>query len=391
MPMKSDVQVMATVCAVLFLAVRCYFDREQLRITWSEFGIFFIAMLYLCYANPEAWKDWSDVVRKTAAMILGFFVYLAAKLGYKDFSSRVVMWAAVVHLLAALAQAFAPSLHEAVVAPLMSQVRGAEDRGVGGACSEPSFLANIGVLLPILAWIIGSNGNVPMTKSKWRILWFIVLGLVALSQAATATIYGIVTLVVYSISKGFKSGLIAVSATAVCCFALVAAGPSLPKSRATELAQVVIANPRLIIEDPSASMRLVGHYLSGPSLLEKPFGNGEVKLDTDYFWFLWNKYDLDSWYEIDVSRMSGQYYALGYGLTDFGASCFRMGWFFIAILVYWLSQYRGTRYSATVIAFVALGVLSSIPIVFPAYWLLLGCVQAERERRENLASIPQTL
>lgn len=389
--MKSDIQLMAAVTAMLVVFVRWWVDREVIRFSWSELGIFVMGLVYLCYATPESWLDYSEVIRKSAAMMLGFFVYLAAKLSYKSFSMKIVMAGAMIHLAAAILQSVSPDLHKAVVQPFLSQVRIADDRGVGGACSEPSFLANIGIMLPIVAWVIAGNGAHKFSKQAWIVLWLVVAGLIGLSQAATATVYGIVILIVFGLSRGLKSGFITVAATVACCLTLVAAGPSMPKTRATELIEVAVQNPRLIVEDPSASMRLVGHYLAGPSLLEKPFGNGLVKLDPDYFWFLWNKYNIDSWYEVDISRLSGQYYAIGYGLTDFGAGCLRMGWIFIGILAFWLMQYRGSKYSPAVIAFVALGVLSSIPIVFPAYWLLLGCVQADRERRANLEISDQTL
>ena len=389
--MKSDIQLTAALIGILVIFVRWFVNRETIKFSWSELGIFLMALVYLCYATPASWNDYGEVFRKSAAMMLGFFVYLASKLSYRSFSTKVVIFAAVAHLFAAMLQAVSPDVHKAIIAPFLGQIRAAEDRGVGGACCEPSFLANIAILIPIIAWVITGNGNRTLSRQTWVILWLIVGGLIALSQAATASVYGVIILLVFGIARGFRSGFITVAATAACCFALVAAGPSMKGSRATELISVAIDNPRLIIEDPSASMRLVGHYLAGPSLLEKPLGNGLIKLDQDYFWFLWNKYNIDSWYEVDLSRLSGQYYAIGYGLTDFGAGCLRMGWIFIGMLVFWLFQYRGGKFSPAVIAFVALGVLSSIPIVFPAYWLLLGCVQAERERRASLAISPQTL
>jgi len=390
-PLKSDIQLVSAVLAMLVIFVRWWLDREAIKFSWSELGIFVMALIYLCYATPASWLDYSEVIRKSAAMMLGFFVYLAAKLSYRSFSVKIVMAAAIVHLGVAMLQSVSPDLHKAIIQPFLSQIRGAEDRGVGGACSEPSFLANIGILLPIIAWVVAGNGSNKLTKGAWILVWVAVAGLIGLSQAATASVYGIVILIVFGISRGLKSGLITTAVTVVLGMSLVAAGPSMPSSRATDLVKVAFDNPRLIIEDPSASMRLVGHYLAGPSLIEKPFGNGLIKLDQDYFWFLWNKYNIDTWYEVDISRMSGQYYAIGYGLTDFGASTLRMGWVFIGLLVFWLLQYRGSKYSPAVIAFVALGVLSSIPIVFPAYWLLLGCVQADRERRASLETIPQTL
>lgn len=387
----------ASVVAMLVIFVRWWVDRETIKFSLSELSVFLMALVFLCYATPESWRDYSDVLRKSAAMMLGFFVYLAAKMSYKTLSIRVFMGAAVLHLVAAVLQEGSPDLHKALIVPFLSSVRAAEERGVGGLCNEPSFLANIAVMLPIIAWVIAGNGRFKMTRNMWIGLWVIVIGLIGLSQAATATVYGIVILIVFGLSRGLRSALITIGVTIVAAFVLVSYGPSLPKSRATDLAAVAFSNPKLVIEDPSASMRLVGHYLAGPSLIESPFGTGEIKLDEEYFWFLWNKYNIDSWYDIDISRLSGQYYAIGYGLTDFGASCLRMGWVFIAILLFWLIQYRGSKFSPCVMAFVALGVFSSIPIVFPAYWLLLGCVQAQREsaqresRAKSLDSIPQTL
>lgn len=389
-PLKSDIQLVAAAFAVLIILVKIFIDREPIKLGWSELGIFFMALVFLVYATPEAWKDSGDVLRKSSAMMLGFVIYLAAKLTYKSFSIKVVMAAAVCHLFGALLQQFNPSLHKTLVLPFLNMIRAGLARGIGGLCSEASFLANIAVFLPLIAWIVTGNGE-KMTKKMWITLWVIVAALFALSQAATATIYGIVVLLVFGFSRGIKSSVKTILILATCSVVIMALGPMLPKTRATSLAEVAINNPRLVIEDPSASMRLVGHYLSGPSLIERPLGTGEVKLDEDYFWYLWNKYNIDSWYEVDVSRLSAQFYAIGDGLTDFGANCLRMGWIFVAMLAFWMFQYRGTRFSAVVIAFVALGVFSSIPIVFPGYWLLLGCVQAFRDREANREPSPETI
>ena len=390
-PMKSDIQPVAALIGLILLLFLIFVDRVRIKLTKPEIGLFLAGLVYLVYASEQAWSDPGEVLRKSSAMMLGFVIYLASKTSYQLFSSRVVMVAALGHLGAAFMQSFSPDLHKTLLVPFMSEVRGAEDRGVGGACSEPSFLANIGVMLPILAWVVAGNGNFKISKGYWLAIWFVVIALIGLSLAATAAIYGIVVLIVFGLSRGLKSGVLTGIATIGACATLIAASPSLPNTRATELITVAAKDPRLIIEDPSASMRLVGHYLSAPSLLEKPFGTGDVKLDQGYFWFLWNKYNLDSWYEIEVSRMSGQYYAIGYGLTDFGAGCIRMGWIFLAILAFWFWQYRGTKFSWTVVSFASLGVLSSIPIVFPAYWLMLGCVQAARERDKSLTAIPNSL
>jgi hypothetical protein len=379
-PLSSDVQLLAAVLAVLTLFACWFIDKIPMKLTLVDLVLLFVALVYLVYVLPTEWQNPGDVLRKTTAVLLGFIIYLASRLGGSALSPRVVFFAAGFHLFAAALQDFAPTLHKAAIQPFLGQVRVAEDRGVGGACSEPSFLANIAILIPLCAWIVSSRAEKPLSKNQWILIWFCSLGMVGLSQAATAAVYGLVTLAVFGISRSVKSAAITTVALAAGLFGLIAGADSLPKSRVTELVQVAVKSPRLIIEDPSASMRLVGHYIAGPSLKEKPLGNGKIKLDQDYFWDIWNKYNLDSWYEVEVSRLSGQYYALGYGLTDVGANTLRMGWVFALIIAVWMACYRGTRFSPAVISFVFLGVFSSIPIVFPAYWVLLGLIQADRER-----------
>lgn len=368
---------------LVFLGVYWFALRKPIKLDRSDWLLVLAGTVYLLYVHPSQWSEFGTVVRKTSALLLGCSAFLAARRAAPYFSLKIVCGAAITHLLVAIWQSVSPETHLAVFKSLMGEIRTSTDRGVGGANNEPSFLANIAILFPILAWMLSINVAPAVRRQALVICGVCSVGMLVLSQAGTGFFYGLMVLVAFGLSRGARSAAITVVLVTLTIVGVSNFASSLPESRATELMAAAAKDPKLIIEDPSASMRLVGHYLAGPSLLERPFGTGETTLDSTYFWFLWNRYNIESWYEIEVSRLSGQYYALGYGLTDVGANTLRMGSVFPLILLTWLSRYRGTKYSPTVIAYVSLGVLSSIPLVFPAYWLLLGVLRSERSRESN--------
>jgi hypothetical protein len=374
LPLETDVQPIAFLLALLSLFSHYILDRKQLVFNRQDVIILTIALIYLVYANATAWEKPVDVIRKTSAMLLGFFIFLISKYTGNQLSKNVLLFAAIGHASAALLQTLSPELHSSVIKPFLGSIRTSDDRGVGGACNEPSFLANIAILLPIAAMMIKDK----FSKVDWLVIWICILTMIFTSQAGTATGYGLIVLIVFGLTRSLKSAIITTVCATTILFCIPTFDSMLPSNRSTEIIKVGLSDPKLIIEDPSASMRLVGHYLSVPSLREAPLGTGDISLNNSYFWFLWNKYNIDSWYTIEVSRLSGQYYALGYGLTDVGSNCLRMGFVFVGILGIWFSQYLTSRNSVVVLVFVMIGVLSSIPIIFPAYWLLLGLCAKKR-------------
>ncbi len=375
-PLETDVQLPCVVFGLFTILAIWGSLSKSIRFDLQDFVVAATALLYLTYANSEAWNSTADTLRKTSAMTMGAIVYFAARHGREYLSQSIPTYAAIFHLFAAGLQSFMPDLHGATIGELLGNIRGGADRGIGGACPEASFLANVAILIPIAAWI--THGHLKLPKSYWWTLWICSAGMFFFSQAATAAAYGLVVLIVFGLSKGWRSAFITIALSTLLVFVGPSLFKSLPSSRATEVAAVAIDNPRLLIEDPSASMRLIGHYIATPSLRERPLGTGDVQFNADYFWELWNRYDIANWYEIEISRLSGQYYALGFGYTDIGAGTVRMGYFFLICLAAWFLSYLGTKKSWVVVAFVSLGVLSSIPISFPGYWLLLGIIVANR-------------
>ncbi len=382
-PLDTDLQLFGFMTGFGFLGVYWGVLRRPFTFDATDLVLIVAGLFFLLYLHPSRWDQFGSEAKKSVAMLLGCSIFLAAKRAAQYFSLNAVCFAAIGHVLAAVLQSFLPDLHAALFSGFMGMIRTGADRGAGGTTNEPSFLANLSLVFPILAWILGERASEKARVKSMRICLVCTALLLALSQAGTGFVITIIVAVAYGVSRGVRATAITLSLVTMSVFGISTLASTLPSSRVTDLIVAATADPKIVFEDPSASMRLVGHYLSGPSLLERPLGSGRTGLDSTYFWYLWNRYNLDSWYNIELSRLASLHFALAFGLTDVGEGTMRMGWFFPVILLVWFSQYRGTRYSITVATFVVMGVLMAFPIMFPPYWLLLALIRLERSRETS--------
>lgn len=367
----ADIQPVAAIIALVSIFILALQKNHRVSIDTTDVLIFVCAVVYLLYHNIQNVDVDFGVVKRNSALLTGAIIYYAFKQMAMYLSSSVLLWTSIFYFIIVGIQVISPDLYHFISTLFLSRTDTSIDRGLNGPCSEPSFLGYMGLIFIGLTFLFRSK-PFNMSSTSQFIVIVISVSLVIVSASASGFFFGAILLVVYVLTGGRKALITALTLSpiiAILGFLLISSNPNI---RGLEFARQTSAESATITQDTSAAMRLIGLYVAIPSLLEYPFGTGNGEVDQDYFFYIWNKYSLDKSFTDPLVRQVVIAYALSSGYTDTGRNIIRMGVIFLLIGGLLIGNLLGIKNFPFIATLVLLGVLSSIPLSYPPYWLILA-------------------
>lgn len=398
-PIQTDVQPFAVVFAFMSMMLLIFVRGGVWHFDRTDLYLLFFALLYAVYV------DWSVQVfdlyyfRKNAIMLLAFPAYWAVKHLYPRMSGKTVLVVAWMYLVITLSQKFAPPLFNLFSRMFLPRVVGMSSaRGLTGPCPEQSFLAFIALSFPIVYRMVMANGqkvdpSVDRRRFRTIVVLSVILTLLARSVTGTAFTAALLGVMWLASARDWMARLRRVVA-GVGVMALVATvGVNVVGYRTAYLIRLVASHPSLILLDSSIASRYVQVLAGLYTFAMHPLGTGRSVGNKEVFETAATGLRYDAY----IPRESMDYVRSNRNdrgdiliLSPFADSLSRMGILFVVHLMLLLAVLRYRPYSLASRTYLLLGIISSFPLSFPIFWLLLGAHEGWFHRKRVEAALGLT-
>jgi hypothetical protein len=378
-PLGSDVQIVTGLVgyAVLFALLL----KDKFVVDKREFVIFGLCLLFIFYINLN---EPTYQFRKAIGPLYSFGVFYIAKKYNGYFSKKILSIVIIIYLAGAITQFISPGIFNMTFEHFIrvAKYSATTGRGVTSLSPEPSFLGIICIfILVIQNWFYKDEKKDKFYYYRFAACVFMIL----LSKSGGGYVLLFLFLASQSISYIKKYWYIAlfmgVSLGVFVANADIKAGN---KGLSDLIGVLRSTSPRALLGVSSLSNRvnpiLVGLY----GVYEKPLGRGsgafttqakEVYLDSGldktYPYHMRDRL----LYEISIDSVS-----------SFGKYLFEYGIFFIAYLILILSGLSFKETGLFIVFLVLIGLLFSLPIVYPPIWLIYGMYDKKEmaKKKRNL-------
>ena len=380
-PIGSDVQPFGLVVAAMALGVLFLLRGHIRHLDTTDVLLLAGGYMYAFYA------DWTKqsldmlFLRKNAVMLIAFPAYLATKQLYQYMSARTVLGVAWVYLGLTLLQGFVPSVFNLFSSVFMQRVAAlSAERGLTGPCAEPSFLAFMAICFPLVYRLAAAN-DPGMDRETYRrqfrnlLVISVVLVLLARSVTGTALGMGMVGVIVLVRMRSWRRRLALVGGGLLLVLVAGALVERLVGGRIAMLLRLVATRPSLVLLDASIASRYVQILGGAYTVVANPAGTGRSVGDPEVFEAATNALGFRSYvpptsmdYILSNRTPEGDIAVL----SPFGDSLSRMGILFVALLALVIVTLRAPPASVESRVFLMFGIVSSFPLSFHPFWLLLG-------------------
>tara|TARA_B110000046_G_scaffold54094_2_gene60533 strand:- start:6014 stop:7279 length:1266 start_codon:yes stop_codon:yes gene_type:complete len=364
-PLGTDIQVLTGLVGYMILFVLLYKDR--FLVDKRELLILGLCLFFVFYINIE---ESTYQLKKAIGPLYSFGIFYIAKRYNHYFSIRVLTIVIVIYLIGTITQLISVDLFKMTFEHLLreSKYSAAGIRGVTSLAPEPSFLGVICIFILIIQnWFYKGKKRDKYYYYRFAACAFMIL----LTKSGMG--YVLFFLFLGSQFMGYikKYWYISLFVGIGFVFFMATAKPISGNKGLSDLIGVLKStSPRDLLRVSSFSNRvnpiLVGLY----GAYERPLGRGSGSFTTQAKQ-VYIENDLEDIYPAHM-RSRLLYEISSDSVSSFGKYLFEYGIFFLLYLMLIFSGLDLKQAGLFTIFLVLIGLLFSLPIVYPPIWLIYG-------------------
>lgn len=359
-PLNTDIQPLVGIVSFTIILFLGYYKRLKVQ---NIDIFFFLITIYslLSFGNNSDYQ-----LRKTIGLFFAFLIYLSAKNVKQYFSFKVFYYSVWIYFLGALVQIFANGIFNIIMIHFVRAIKtDMSTRGITVFCTEPSFVAWMGIFFIFILFFFKKNYSQSIPKYKLYIVLSISIFLIVASKSGTGILVGISFLILYIFLK-FKFLPKIILGSIFSLMLVLFVNSNIHDGRGAALLKKVITSPNLILYDSSAAVRFSQFYIGTLSLFENPLGTGSGSFTTTAK-KIYKKYDLDNIIpKISQKRVKQE---LSSAVSTFAKYTIEMGDIFIIFIII---MFVSVNINIFIFLYIIFSIVFSFPIVFPPIWLLFA-------------------
>ena len=366
-PLGSDIQIVSGLVAYMVIFVLAL--RENLLFDKRELFLLFLCFIFIFHAD---FGDGSYQFRKAIGPLYAFGVFYVAKRYNQLFDKRILVAAVAIYFFSAIVQLISPELFSLTLERFIrvSKYDDTTGRGLTSLTTESGFLGFIAIYLTIILKLLYKG--LPRDRSYYITLGMLIL-LIILSKSGG----GYVLLFLYLVYNSrvllvkYWRGL---SLAGISLFIIILASPINFQGSNKGIIELIrlmeVRDLKMVLYNPSLSVRVNPVIVGWYGFLDNPAGNGSGTFPrqalTVYYKHDINKLYLDRQQERLIFEMKND------SVSAVGKYFFEYGIFFMVYLVALFAGINYHKIDLYVLSLLIIGLLFSLPIVYPPTWIIVG-------------------
>lgn len=379
-PLGTDVQVLTGI--VGYVVLFALLMKDKFLIDKRDLLVLGLCLFFVFYINLE---ESTYQLKKAIGPLYSFGVFYVAKRYNHYFSKRILSLVIIIYLIGAITQLISADLFKITFEHFLRESKYAPDgiRGVTSFTPEPSFLGIICIyLLVIQNWFYEGE-----KKDKFYYYRFAAcVVLILLSKSGGGYVLLFLFLASQYISYFKKYWYIGLFLGIGFGIFITTAGPSRGNKGLNDLMSVLkTTSPKDLLRISSLANRINPILVGLHGFYEKPLGRGSGSFTTQGR-IVYLESGLEDIYP--ASNRPRLLYEISLdSVSSFGKYLFEYGIFFILYLLLIVTRLDFKRTGLFTLFLVLIGLMFSLPIVYPPIWIIYGIFNKKNNKIKSKAGI----